>query len=107
MIIMNKDKIKIRDLLVCSLYILIPPRRRDYFNMKISNSLNPDILNPDSNYVIMNDNVPVRFVFKNYKTCKNYGTQIFDIPKELSEILKRYIEFYNLEEGDKKVQKVR
>jgi len=72
------------ELVVLSLYTLIPPRRSlDYLNMIIGEPTSTDF-----NY--FNNDV---FVFNNYKTNKTYKTQIEAVPKELSDILKVYMKF--------------
>ena len=62
--------------------VLIPPRRSlDYSEMKIRN------------YDVKTDNYykANKFYFNKYKTVKTYGMQILDVPKELNNVLKKWI----------------
>ena len=62
--------------------VLIPPRRSlDYSELKIRN------------YDIKTDNYykANKFYFNKYKTVKTYGLQILDVPKELNNVLKKWI----------------
>ena len=72
---------------ILSLYVLIQPRRnQDYLNMEITNNSNTE--DKDKNYL---DLKKEQFIFNDYKTSKKYGQQIIEIPKELLEVLKKYI----------------
>ena len=62
--------------------VVIPPRRSlDYSEMKIRN------------YDVKTDNYYKgnKFYFNKYKTVKTYGLQILDVPKELNNVLKKWI----------------
>ena len=62
--------------------VVIPPRRSlDYSEMKIRN------------YDVKTDNYYKgnKFYFNKYKTVKTYGLQILELPKELNNVLKRWI----------------
>ena len=62
--------------------VLIPPRRSlDYSEMKIRN------------YDVKTDNYYKgnKFFFNKYKTVKTYGIQSLEIPKELNNVLKKWI----------------
>ena len=62
--------------------VIIPPRRSlDYSEMKIRNY---DV--KIDNYYKAN-----KFYFNKYKTVKTYGMQILDVPKELNNVLKKWI----------------
>ena len=62
--------------------VVIPPRRSlDYSEMKIRNY---DV--KIDNYYKAN-----KFYFNKYKTVKTYGMQILDVPKELNNVLKKWI----------------
>ena len=62
--------------------VIMPPRRSlDYSEMKIRNF---DI--KTDNYYKAN-----KFYFNKYKTVKTYGLQILELPKELNNVLKRWI----------------
>jgi integrase len=73
-----------RDFVILSLYVLIPPRRiKDFTDLKIS-----DIDKKKHNYW---DEDKHQLVFNSYKTAKNYGEQRVDIPAELEEIFEKWI----------------
>ena len=62
--------------------VVIPPRRSlDYSEMKIRN------------YDVKTDNYYKgnKLYFNKYKTVKTYGLQILELPKELNNVLKRWI----------------
>jgi hypothetical protein len=70
------------NLVVVSLYTIIPPRRlKDYMMMKIGEGT-------DMNY---NYYTGSRFIFNNYKTKGTYQSQIMEVPKELVKLLNYYI----------------
>jgi len=73
------------DLVVLSLYVLLPPRRnKDYIDMVITKKPTSN----DKNYL---DVKKEQFIFNVYKTSKKDGQLIVAIPSELMEILKVYI----------------
>jgi hypothetical protein len=74
----------LRDFVILSFYVLIPPRRiKDYIDFKIKN-----INKEKDNYW---DKEKHELVFNSYKTAKNYGQQRVDAPKELEEIFELWI----------------
>jgi len=77
------------DVVILGLYTLLPPRRNvDYLLMKVSkDGSNMDTKN---NWFDMKKK---QFIFNNYKTKKAFGQQIIDIPKELLDLLKKYIKY--------------
>ena len=69
-------------LMSCLSGAIMPPRRSlDYSDMKIRN------------YDVKTDNYykANKFYFNKYKTFKTYGLQILDVPKELNNVLKKWI----------------
>jgi len=77
------------DLVVLSLYVLMAPRRnKDYIDMVISKDKTDD---DNFNYL---DLKKEQFIFNDYKTAKKFGKQIFDIPKDLMDVLKLYIKHH-------------
>jgi integrase len=77
-----KELQEIQDFILLSLFTLIPPRRAmDYTEMKIKN-----IDQKKDNY-IKNKNM----IFNIYKTSKNKGVDIIEIPKQLKMILNKWI----------------
>lgn len=83
------------DFVIISLYVLHPPTRVDYANMKvfIDNSQIPD--NYLDNYCVLQTNP--RFVFNKYKTSKYKGTKIIEIDNNLHDIL---IDWLNLNKSE-------
>jgi integrase len=77
------------DVVVLSLYVLIPPRRnKDYIQMEITKNNTKDIT---KNYL---DTKKEQFIFNVYKTAKKDGQLIVSIPDELMSILKLYIKHH-------------
>lgn len=73
-----------RDFVILSFYVLIPPRRiKDYIDFKMSN-----IDKDTDNYW---DKEKHEIVFNSYKTAKNYGQQRIQAPKELEEVFEKWI----------------
>lgn len=83
-----------KDYLILSLYIRFGAVRRvaDFYKMDVAN----DIVNNDNtkNYYV-NASKPI-FIFNAYKTTKLYGTQTFNVPKSLNNIIQEYIQKYNV-----------
>ena len=72
----------IQDFILLSLFVLnIPRRSLDYTEMKISD------IDPKKDNYIKGD----KMVFNIYKTSKNKGTDIIEIPKKLKAILNKWI----------------
>jgi len=83
---------KLLDLVVLSLYVLIPPRRNsDYNNMKVVSQYTPEVADALSGSNIL-DWSNKRFIFRRYKTSKKYGEVVIEIPPELSQILSVYFD---------------
>ena len=87
-LMLNKKKILnenvMMDFLLMSFLsgVIMPPRRSlDYSEMKIRN-----FDTKTDNYYKAN-----KFYFNKYKTFKTYGLQILDVPKELNNVLKKWI----------------
>ena len=81
----KKDFINLRNFMIFSLYMLIPPRRnKDYQIMYISN----DMTDKDKNYLDLKEK---KFIFNNYKTKKTYQTLEQEIPDELMKVIHLYL----------------
>ena len=94
----NHNKLdKIEDILIYALYLLFPSRRLDYRNMILTKEEDTDELN-EINYLIIADNM--KFVFNDYKTSKTYKKQIFNVPINLKNVIKKYISIKGLNDGD-------
>lgn len=78
----TKEILKVQDFVILSLFTLIPPRRAmDYIEFKINN------INTNADNFIKGNSL----VFNTFKTSKQKGTQTIKIPKELKNILTKYI----------------
>jgi hypothetical protein len=76
-------------LLIC-LYTKVPPRRnQDYAYMRVVDELPEE--QQDCNYLVLSES---QFVFNKYKTKKHYGTQTVDVPDELMDDIKRYLQYH-------------
>jgi hypothetical protein len=74
----------------------------DFAAMKITTESDPQQLrNKKFNYIIIDDNnVPSQFVYNRFKTYKTIGQQVYDIKKDLADVLKQYIKTYKLKENN-------
>lgn len=73
-------------LVVVSLYTCLPPRRNEYSKMDLVKSAKG--LPTDRNYL---DWDKKEFVFNSFKTAKNEGQVVIDVPEDLQEVLDIYI----------------
>jgi hypothetical protein len=71
---------------VLSLYILLPPTRADWSPVRITTI---EDTGKDNKLVI--DVSGISFVLQEYKTAKQYGTQIITIPTELETIIRHWL----------------
>ena len=79
-----------QDYLIVSLYVLVPPVRLDYAEMKVC-TIPPK--NPTSNYLVwpLGATKPY-FVFSEYKTAKKYGvSQSPPLPSDLCDIIRTWL----------------
>lgn len=82
---------------ILSLYVLVPPRRNiDYMKMVICKNVNTN----DENVNILDLNKK-QFIFNIYKTAKNHGKTIIDIPNELMDVIDLYIKHHKMAKGKK------
>ena len=77
--------------LVAALYTMFPPRRNlDYSEMKLTDD--PDAVKDTThNWLLIQDPEHMVFVFNRYKTDGVYHTQTFDVPDDLTAILRTYL----------------
>ena len=81
------------DYMLVSLYTMFPPRRViDFCLMKIANKLD-ETTDKEHNFLLVSDK-KMEFIFNRYKTDFAYGTQKFDVPKDLEKVLRYWIEKY-------------
>jgi hypothetical protein len=85
------------DDIIKGIYTMMPPRRvKDYaFMAYVKNKSGVD--DDDKNYYVAKDK---KFIFQNYKTKKTYGVQEINIPKELNDLLKKYIKNSEIKEHE-------
>ena len=88
----------IEEKLIFALYTFIPPRRLEYSNMIIEeNDIN---LDNNYNYIIIDNNNPIKFVFNNYKTNKVFGKQIYYIDDNIKNLINEHILINNKKNND-------
>jgi len=93
----QKDNFSIQDQVLIGMYILMPPARLDYHNLKIIRSqfVNPETNLPDGitekqNYlkIFKRAGRPyTELVLKEYKTASTYGEQISKLPKPITDLI--------------------
>ena len=82
------DKNSERYVMLC-LYSLMPPRRnRDFLECKVVSRYNAKA-SKKFNHLVINKS-RVTFSFSQFKTSDSFGTQVFEAPKELAVVLRRY-----------------
>lgn len=95
----NVKSNEFRNLLIFSLYCLMPPARiGNYLDCKVIKE-NSENLPATHNYIIIKDmdnNPSFYFVFNKFKTCKSLGTQMFKVENpKLIAMLYRYFKYHN------------
>lgn len=83
----------VEDKLIYSLYTFIPPRRLEYSNMIIED--NDNNLDKKYNYLIIENDIPISFIFNNYKTNKVFGQQKYNIDNNIKKLINEYIKENN------------
>jgi len=84
-------------LMVLSLYVLLPPRRNEYQNMVVMKSV-PAGASTDKNYYDVDRRV---MILNKFKTSKKEGQKTIQIPDNLSAVLATYLKFHPLLKGKK------
>ena len=88
---------------VPNLYTMFPPRRNiDYTDMKITTDYDTS-MPKKYNYLVIgveDGKTAMRYVFNRYKTDGVYHQQVFDVPDDLVEVLKKYIKANDKKDGD-------
>lgn len=91
-VITENEYNKILNCLIISLYTLIEPRRNaDFLHMRINKKA--DFSNENYNYIDFNKK---QFIFNKFKTSKNEGQKIIDIPPLLMDIIIKYLRYHPL-----------
>jgi len=85
--------------LIYGLYTLIPPRRLEYNKMVLSAI--SEKRNNETNYIILRNKEPIKFIFNDYKTSKSYGTVEIVIPEKFRPIIRDYLKKNKKKRGDK------
>lgn len=83
----------VEDKLIYSLYTFMPPRRLEYSNMIIQE--NDNNLDTKYNYLIIKNDIPINFIFNNYKTNKVFGQQKYNIDDNIKKLISEYIKENN------------
>jgi hypothetical protein len=84
----KKDIATYQEYLLSMLYTEMPPLRNDYAGMVIT--YDETNLDADTNYFVVGEEV-CYFVLNNYKTKKQYGSQIIDIPEEVYPVVTAWL----------------
>lgn len=79
--------------LIASLYLLNPPVRLNYYNMKVYRNKEIEDLPKDENYLLINKGKKKQIILNDYKTGKNYSTQIIPVNAKLNRALNLYLKF--------------
>jgi len=74
-----------QEYLIVSLYILVPPARLDYAEMRV---VSEEPSEHGANYLVWSDKP--YFLFTNYKTYKTHGAQRTPLTKELHDIIQEW-----------------
>lgn len=84
------------DLVIVSLYTLLPPRRNEYRNLVLVKSSKglPD----DKNYLDIDSK---KFILNNFKTSKKEGQKQIEIPQQLLDIVNMYMKHHPLLKGSR------
>jgi len=77
------------DHMILSLYTMQPPRRNEFFNMRITHDMAK--IDEEHNWLVWS---PKRkfFVYQDYKTAKTYGQEMQAISKKLESVIRQYLE---------------
>ena len=79
-----------RNRLTAFLYAFQPPARNDYGQMELLTDFS--LIQPDINYLFMEDGNPVQFVFQQYKTSGKYGQMPVAVTEELQDEIKSFLD---------------
>jgi len=93
-----KDSSKHKLYIILSLYMDLPPRRREDYSKMRFYKRKPLNLNNKDNYLIINKKAGY-IIFNIYKTSNHYGQQKIALPTKLLNKLKTYVSTENIEMG--------
>ena len=83
---------------IYGIYTLIPPRRLEYNKMVLSAI--SEKRNNDTNYLVLRNKEPIKFIFNDYKTAKAYGEIHVPIPERLRPIIRDYLKKNKKKRGE-------
>jgi len=78
-----------RNRLVAYLYAFQPAARNDYGQMELLTDFS--LIQPDINYLFLEDGNPVQFIFQQYKTSGKYGQMTVPVSEELGIEIKSFL----------------
>lgn len=84
---LGKKEYGSRKHLLLSIYTYIPPVRQDYGKVRILSKAPKKSEKCNGNYIILNTSTQ-RIILNEYKTGERYGYNEYDLPKELTKIIK-------------------
>jgi len=103
----NQKDLNHKEKAIVGLYTLLPPRRLDAYRfmtiLKHTTLEQAKSLSPDLNYLHYSKNdkrTPKHIILNRYKNDDLYGQYIVEIPKQLRQILKTYIQKSKLTSGE-------
>ena len=82
---------KLLDYMILSLYTLQPPRRNEFYNMKVIK--NSSGLNDSDNFLLWTPKKK-EFIFQDYKTAGTYGTERVAVNAELEAVIRLYLKHW-------------
>ena len=82
---------KLLDYMILSLYTLQPPRRNEFYNMKVIK--NSSGLNDSDNFLLWTPKKK-EFIFQDYKTAGTYGTERIPVNAELEKVIRFYLKHW-------------
>lgn len=100
----------VHDRFLYGFQVLFAPRRLDiqYLTLVTDSSATEATLKSDkspltndNNYYVRVDKKKAFFVFKRYKTSRDYSTQVFPVPPKLIPMANKYIKTYKITEGER------
>jgi len=79
-----------RNRLIAYLYAFQPPARNDYGGMELLTDFSQ--IQPNVNYLFLEDGNPINFIFQDYKTSGKYGQMTVAVSLELSVEIKEFLD---------------
>ena len=79
-----------RNRLAAFLYAFQPPARNDYGGMELLTNFS--LIQPNINYLFIEDGNPISFIFQDYKTSGKYGQMTVPVSPELATEIKEFLD---------------